>query len=528
MLDQRQQTYLYMTLTQIESNSKLKSAEIRAIIFKADDPTDESNPNYTRLKNNPWRTCGIVIKLSNKNIDENELNNFKVESELEGIKFLQGYFSIDYIIDLIKNLINKDIKLGEYQIFGEPDYINYRLETSQDSDAMKEFGSPCHVFNCYLECRENGRDSIREVSKYPFYRPLEDRFSRLALPYPDLPSMMYYKLGLATRPSRYLSFGMEEFRSIEIRIFIPTLLPMIEDFQFYSKMLWIKIRKNDENDDLSKLALEISLIATNYPNWVKTIVPNEENTIEIPHWPDVMHIVLGYKGEKIDEQKYFQNSDDKRKVYVYDEDWKEFQNELQELRNKFQNIKAENVDVFLSHSTKDLSIITPIDKALERLGLSVFISEEIKREGSYIEKIENHLHGCKIFLSVLTENGCSSQFVQQEIGYAYSLNKKIVTIIGPSQIQKGFITIHDPIELSDNLDETICKIILFFRNNFSTLLDLSKIHVICPSCNEKNILAIPPEEEVSKCIFGKKPIVKTCSTCLNQIKLNPYTFSTEL
>ena len=151
MLDQRQQDYLHMTLKQIETNSKLKSAEIRAIIFKGEDPTDESNPNYVRLKNNPWRTCGIVIKLLNKIVNENELNKVIIESEIDGLKFLQGYFSIEYIKDIIKNLINKDIKLGEYQILGEPDYIYYTLETSQDSDAIKEFGSPHHVFNCYLE-----------------------------------------------------------------------------------------------------------------------------------------------------------------------------------------------------------------------------------------------------------------------------------------------------------------------------------------------------------------------------------------
>lgn len=117
MLDQRAQNHLHMIIKQIKANSKLKSAEIRAILFKNNEPIDESNSNIIRLKSNPWRTCGIVIRLMNERISGEKINTLDVESEIEDIKFLQGKFTIDYIVNLIENLKNKDIAVGKYQIF---------------------------------------------------------------------------------------------------------------------------------------------------------------------------------------------------------------------------------------------------------------------------------------------------------------------------------------------------------------------------------------------------------------------------
>jgi len=86
--------------------------------------------------------------------------------------------------------------------------------------------------------------------------------------------------------------------------------------------------------------------------------------------------------------------------------------------------------IFLSHSTKDRSIVNQICEFLSSNQIETYIAEDEPEPGRRLdEKIHQHILEASFFLVVLTKNGDRSKLVREEIGIAIGLKKNIIPIV---------------------------------------------------------------------------------------------------
>lgn len=89
-----------------------------------------------------------------------------------------------------------------------------------------------------------------------------------------------------------------------------------------------------------------------------------------------------------------------------------------------------NYTVFLSHSSKDMKLITSIKSKLEKSGISVYLAEKDPQPGKSLpEKIVGRIKSANCMVVLLTSLGIRSQFVNQEIGAARAFKKLIIPMV---------------------------------------------------------------------------------------------------
>jgi hypothetical protein len=88
-----------------------------------------------------------------------------------------------------------------------------------------------------------------------------------------------------------------------------------------------------------------------------------------------------------------------------------------------------NMCVFLSHSTKDVSLVRQLEKQLDNEGITVKIAEDVNSPGANLnQKFETMIRECPIFIALLTVDGVNSQRVLQEVNYAKQINKQMILL----------------------------------------------------------------------------------------------------
>lgn len=88
-------------------------------------------------------------------------------------------------------------------------------------------------------------------------------------------------------------------------------------------------------------------------------------------------------------------------------------------------------DVFISYSRKDLSLIEPLVKDIEkRANVRCWIDWNGIESGSQFEDvIVKAIDSVKVVLFFLSENSMNSDYVKMEVNYAYNTRKKVVPIV---------------------------------------------------------------------------------------------------
>lgn len=86
--------------------------------------------------------------------------------------------------------------------------------------------------------------------------------------------------------------------------------------------------------------------------------------------------------------------------------------------------------VFISHSTRDRGLVIALSNLLTRFGIEVFVAEWYLTPGEPIDKkVFSQIEKADCFLVLLTKNGMRSNWVQQEIGYAFRTCKLIIPVL---------------------------------------------------------------------------------------------------
>jgi hypothetical protein len=116
--------------------------------------------------------------------------------------------------------------------------------------------------------------------------------------------------------------------------------------------------------------------------------------------------------------------------------------------------------VFISHSGKDPELLKRTRTIIEITGALPFFSTPGSRPGSDVDPTTRAMiDDCVGVVVLLTENGCQSQSVNQEIGYVKKGNKPILPILFEGQKMPGiFLHGTEPLPLPDDSWESVIKI----------------------------------------------------------------------
>jgi hypothetical protein len=189
-------------------------------------------------------------------------------------------------------------------------------------------------------------------------------------------------------------------------------------------------------------------------------------------------------------------------------------------KNKGDTPDMAKYDVFLSHSEQDEQLIARIHDALSKLGLEVYVEEY---ESAYGEDIVNcvsdAIERSNYFLVVLTEKSIKSQWVNQEIGYAYALEKDIIPVRVGEIHHTGMVGNIKGIKAKSDDFESIISEILY---HFAELEGKTKFYYECDECDDGYKWLLPDESEIKQWIKRREPYELECD-CKYTIKLNPLT-----
>lgn len=132
--------------------------------------------------------------------------------------------------------------------------------------------------------------------------------------------------------------------------------------------------------------------------------------------------------------------------------------------------------VFLSHAIHDKELVNKLKKKCREYGLELLIAEHSYAvDKSITQKIESMIKESKIALFLLTAKGNESKFVQQEIGYAKSLNKPSIYLVQIGSETTGFAYGHDYIEFDpEQPDIAIKKAISLMVAHWNKLIEKQK------------------------------------------------------
>src|SRR5690606_33329346 len=95
-----------------------------------------------------------------------------------------------------------------------------------------------------------------------------------------------------------------------------------------------------------------------------------------------------------------------------------------------------NIDgkIFISYARKDSEYVHNLTKELRRIGLDIWIDQDIEPGSNWDEAIENALNDCDMMLLITTEASMSSEYVTHEWSYFMGGGKPVYPFIPQSPI----------------------------------------------------------------------------------------------
>jgi len=116
--------------------------------------------------------------------------------------------------------------------------------------------------------------------------------------------------------------------------------------------------------------------------------------------------------------------------------------------------------VFISHSKADIEIVKALYSTLKQSGINVYVAEFRLEPGVRLsQKICRNIETSDCVLVLLTREGISSAWVQQEVGIAQRANKLIIPVVEKGVRAAGVLEGREYIELDkENPWNTIAQI----------------------------------------------------------------------
>jgi len=126
------------------------------------------------------------------------------------------------------------------------------------------------------------------------------------------------------------------------------------------------------------------------------------------------------------------------------------------------------IKTFISHSSADHSLVTFVQKRLDRetIGLDIFVDDERNRAGDDLQKMIEEVKKSIIFIPVMSDESLSKDFVRNEIETALSTPTVNVFPVKlnctDSNIPCG---IRKQIESTDKVNLSFCLVLPSFKGS---------------------------------------------------------------
>ena len=96
-----------------------------------------------------------------------------------------------------------------------------------------------------------------------------------------------------------------------------------------------------------------------------------------------------------------------------------------------------HMKLFLSHATLDAALVDLVKTRLEPLGVTVYAAEHDNKAGEDVhDKVRAEIRVCDLMVVLLSRDGHSSVYVQQEIGFGLAEGKMVIPIVSP-EVEKA-------------------------------------------------------------------------------------------
>jgi len=193
--------------------------------------------------------------------------------------------------------------------------------------------------------------------------------------------------------------------------------------------------------------------------------------------------------------------------------------------------------VFISYSSDDFELAQKIANYLSRIGIEPYLADRQPEIDRYLaDKIVENILDSNCFVAILTPTSVKSQWVNQEIGFTYALQRQGLMIpiyrmvelsLHETKAIRGFLEAkqHIPMDLNQ-LDDAIYELresLRAFINRYMPVL--KEIKVTCKSCKLEYKAPLPSSQELNDRIEKGHAIPTFCpnSNCRMQNNLDPKT-----
>ena len=170
--------------------------------------------------------------------------------------------------------------------------------------------------------------------------------------------------------------------------------------------------------------------------------------------------------------------------------------------------------IFMSYSAEDTEIVYRVWAVLTRIGINAYAYEKFPKPGDPINKsIMNAIRNCRCIIVFLTKTGSNSCWVNQEVGAAVALKKRVIPILERDVDWKGFIgdniehISYDPLKP----EATISLIVNRLRHLFKLESNIPNgLIVRCETCSVEFSVPLPSILEIENAVNVNKNFNVNC------------------
>ncbi len=197
------------------------------------------------------------------------------------------------------------------------------------------------------------------------------------------------------------------------------------------------------------------------------------------------------------------------------------------------------MNIFISYQSKDAKFVNMVSITLSRMGLEPIIVENTSLPGENITtKVLTALNQFDLFMPIITRNSITSQWMNQEIGYAIARKSNIMyssiqsfdyilPIIekGITRNIKGFLVNIEGIQYNRILPEiTIANIVqVLYRDYIQGFSGFTFVE-LCNKCKNDMNISLPNYEEINIAIRKDQNYIFLCQSCGHIHEFSPLTF----
>ena len=178
--------------------------------------------------------------------------------------------------------------------------------------------------------------------------------------------------------------------------------------------------------------------------------------------------------------------------------------------------------VYISHSERDEGMALELSQAFWRVGMESYVNMNNICPGiSHAERTSFGIRNSECLVALLTEEGCRSTTVNQEIGFAKGIDLLIIPLLEKNTKLPFLIDHLRPISFTPSDYKDAIGLLIKTIRDLSTL---EWLKVSCPKCCEEMTQYLTPQDEVDDAIRKGSYLETICSYCQNKISLDPRTF----